>query len=327
MSKTIRFYEKGDPSVLRYDELPPRPLSDGEIRLKVEAIGLNRAEIMYRSGDYVEEALFPSRLGYEAAGTIVEVGPGVQDLRVGDRVAAIPSFSMNEYGTYGESIVLPAAAMVAIPENVSSQEAAAAWMQYLTAYLIIAFGKMKAGQAVLITAASSSVGLAAIQFANALGARPIATTRNSAKVQELLNAGAAAVIDTSTTPLAGEVMRLTNGKGADIIFDPVVGDLLPELCRAAADGAELILYGALGGNTTTFPVLDALWKSLTMRVYRMANLSPDQMEEAKLWISEGMRTRRFIPRIAKTFAFEEMVEAHRFLESNEQVGKIVVTVT
>src|SRR3984893_17877712 len=131
---------------------------------------------MFRSGQYLYQPKFPSTLGYEASGTVEEVGPGVTGLQPGDRVSSVPSFSMqDDYYTYGEVALLPASALAKYPENLGAIEGASIWMQYLTAYGLIEFGKMQKGHHVLITAAASSVGLAAIQLANAVGAIPIAT--------------------------------------------------------------------------------------------------------------------------------------------------------
>ena len=141
---------------------------------------------------------------------------------------------MTHYGAYGDTVVFPASVMVKMPERLSSIEAAACWMQYCTAYMLIEFGEMKRGDVVLITAAASSVGHAAIQIANVVGARPIATTRKADKVRALLDAGASAVINTQESNLMEEVRRLTKDKGVNIIFDPVVGPQLEGLCTAAA---------------------------------------------------------------------------------------------
>ncbi|HEV3209105.1 MAG TPA: alcohol dehydrogenase catalytic domain-containing protein [Chthoniobacterales bacterium] len=148
----------------------------------------NRAEVMFRSGQYLEQPEFPSGLGYEASGTVEEVGPGVTGLKPGDRASSIPSFSMRKYSTYGEVALLPAHALAWYPENLSPIEGTSIWMQYLTAYGLIEFGKIQQGNHVLITAAAGSVGLAAIQLANAVGAVPIATTRNKAKESSLRSA-------------------------------------------------------------------------------------------------------------------------------------------
>jgi NADPH:quinone reductase-like Zn-dependent oxidoreductase len=181
MPRIVRFHEVGDANVLKLEELPKPQPKEGEVLLRVEAIGLNRAEVMFRSGQYLYQPSFPSLLGYEAAGIVEAVGPRVTGLKPGDRVSSIPSFSLIEYGTYGEYAVLPAHALTPYPANLSPVEGASIWMQYLTAYGVVEFGGLKEGQHLLITAAASSVGLAAIQIAKAVGAISIATTRNKAK--------------------------------------------------------------------------------------------------------------------------------------------------
>ena len=328
MPTLIRFQRTGGPDVLQYDETATRPLETGEIRLKVEAIGINRAEIMFRQGHYIEPPKFPSPLGYEAAGVIEEVAPGVEGFAPGDRAAVIPAFSMSRYGTYGDSVVLPAFAMVRTPPQLTSVEAAACWMQYMTAFMLIEFGGMKEGSDVLICAAASSVGLAAIQLANAMGAHPIATTRNQAKVQPLLDAGAAAVINTRQSKTAREVMRLTHGKGADIIFDPVAGPGLMENCDAAAQGANVFVYGALSPEPTPFPLLAGISKCLTFRTYALMLITtnPERLARAKAWVLGGLEKGKLKPVISKIFTFRQMADAHRYMESSEQIGKIVVTV-
>ena len=328
MPKLIRFHKTGGPEVLQYDDMPARALQSREIRLKVEAIGLNRAEVMFREGRYVETPELPSLLGYEAAGVIEEVGADVTGFAPGDRAASIPAFSMTHYGAYGDFVVLPASVMVKTPERLSSIEAAACWMQYCTAYMLIEFSKMKPGDVVLITAAASSVGHAAIQIANAVGARPIATTRKADKVQALLDAGASAVINTQESNLVGEVRRLTEDKGANIIFDPVVGPQLEGLCEAAAPAANIFLYGLLDPTPVPFPLIPALAKDLTIRAYKLTLITAraERLERAKAWILERLESGALKPKIARVFPFDQVVEAHRYMESNEQIGKIVISV-
>jgi NADPH:quinone reductase len=328
MPTLIRFHKTGGPEVLQYEQVPARALQSGEVRLKVEAIGLNRAEVMFRMGQYVEAPVLPSMLGYEAAGVIEEVGPDVKGLKPGDRAASIPGFSMTHYGAYGDSVVLPASLVAKTPVGLSSIEAAASWMQYCTAYMLIEFGGMKRGSTVLITAAASSVGLAAIQLANAVGAIPIATTRNADKVQALLDAGASAVINTKESNLVEQMRQLTKGKGADIIFDPVVGPQLEALCEAAAPSGQVFLYGLLDPRPVPFPLITALAKDLTFRTYKMGLLTgnPERLEHLKAWITERLESGALKPKIARVFPFKQMVEAHRYMESSEQIGKIVVSV-
>jgi NADPH:quinone reductase-like Zn-dependent oxidoreductase len=123
MPKFVRFHQVGGPEVLKLDELPAPLPGKGEVRIKVEAIGLNRAEVMFRKGEYIENPTLPSGLGYEASGIVEEVGSAVTEFKPGDRVSSIPSFSMRQYNTYGEVALLPASALVKYPENLSSIEA------------------------------------------------------------------------------------------------------------------------------------------------------------------------------------------------------------
>ena len=329
MPRTIRFHRTGGPEVLQFDELDPGAPKEGEIRLRVRAIGLNRAESMFRSGAYLEQPVLPARLGYEAAGEVEAIGPGVTGFAPGDAVSTIPGFSMNLYGTYGEVAIVPAASTVKHPASLSWIEAAAIWMQYMTVYgALVDNGKLAAGQEVIVTAASSSVGLAAIQVARSLGAIPIASTRTAAKRDALLAAGAAHVIVTETEDLAAEVMQLTGGKGARMAFDPVCGPLVEPLVEALADQGILFLYGALSPEPTPFPLFPALAKNLTLRAYTLFSITQDpQLTEAgKRFVLDGIAAGHFKPIIAKTFPFDQMVEAHRYLESNQQIGKVVVTV-
>jgi NADPH2:quinone reductase len=124
MSRVVRFHHTGGPEVLQIEELDIGAPKAGEVRLRVRAIGLNRAESMFRSGAYLEEPALPARLGYEAAGEVEAVGPGVTGLALGDAVSTIPGFSMNQYGVYGDAAIVPAYVVVKRPANLSWSEAA-----------------------------------------------------------------------------------------------------------------------------------------------------------------------------------------------------------
>ncbi len=329
MAKIIRFHETGSAEVLKIEDLPLTEPGEGEVRLQVEAIGLNRAEVMFRMGQYLEAPELPSRLGYEAAGIVAAVGPGVSGIHRGDRVSTIPSFSMGTYGVYGESAIVPAHAVANYPDNLSPAEGASIWMQYLTAYgALVDIGQVKQGDAVVITAASSSVGLAAIQITKAAGALAIATTRGADKKQYLLDAGADQVIVTDEDDLVEKVMAGTSGEGADLIFDPVAGPFLETLADAAAPGATLFVYGALFPAPTAFPLLAALKKGLIIRGYTLFEIvmDADRFARAKQYVYAGLESGALTPIIDRTFPLEAIVDAHLYMESNQQKGKIVVTV-
>ena len=329
MPKIIRFHETGGADVLQIEDLPLEEPGESEVRLKVEAIGLNRAEVMFREGQYLEDPELPSRLGSEAAGIVDAVGPGVGDIQIGDCVSTIPGFSMGTYGVYGESAIVPAIYVASYPDSLSPSEGAAIWMQYLTAYgALIDICQLKAGDTAVISAASSSVGLAAIQVAKATGAVAIATTRGSAKKQFLLDAGADHVIVTNQEDLGESVMAITAGTGASLIFDPIGGPLLQTLADAAAIGATIVEYGALSPDPTPFPLFSALKKGLTVRGYTLFEIVRDaeRLARGKQYIYDGLKSGALKPVIDSTFTLEAIVDAHRYMESNQQKGKIVVTV-
>jgi NADPH:quinone reductase-like Zn-dependent oxidoreductase len=201
-------------------------------------------------------------------------------------------------------------------------------MKYLTAYgAMVEYGHVSAGQHVIITAASSCIGIAAIQIANSLGAIPIATTRTAAKRQALLGEGAAHVIVTDEQDVAAEVQRLTEGKGASLAVDPIGGPGVEALVSALGENGILVPYGVLTSEPTPYPLVAALARNLTIHAFTMPFLTrdPARMEQGKNFVLDGIATGHFRPVIARTFRFEEIAEAHRYMESNQHVGKIVVT--
>ena len=177
----------------------------------------------------------------------------------------------------------------------------------------------------IITAASSSVGLAAIRIANGAGAAPIATTQTSAKKSSLRHAGAAHVIATESEDLVAEVMRITDGRGARIVFDSVVGPQVETLAQAMSRNGILFIYGSLSVQATPFPYGPAATKALSLRGYTLFELTGDpqrlRLGRPQDFINGGLEAGQLKPIIAKTFAFDQIVKAHRYLESNQQIGK------
>jgi len=266
MSRTIKIAKAGGPEVLEFIDGQVRSPGPHEIRLKVKAIGINRAESMWRQDAYIEPVKFPAGLGYEAAGIVDSVGKDVNGVAVGDAVSLIPSFSMNEYFTYGEVIIAPDYAVVKHPKSLSFAEAASIWMMLVTPYgALIEDAKVTKGDFVIISAASSSVGLGAIQMTNYAGATSIALTRTSAKAKQLVDAGAAHVIATEEIDMVQEVMRITGGKGARVAFDPIGGPNFPKLISALAFQGIVYIYGALSEGVTPIPVLEMIAKVPTIK--------------------------------------------------------------
>ena len=327
--KIVRFHEMGAADVLKIEEMPLPEPGKGEVRLRVKAFGLNRAECSFRQGRYLVQPILPSKIGYEASGIIEAVGEGVDAAWVGKTVSTVPAFPADKYGVYGEVAIVPFGAIAEYPARLSYEEGTSIWMQYLTAYgAIVLQGKVAKGEYVLLTAASSSVGIAAIEIVKAEGAISIATTRTSAKKAELLALGADHVIVTDEEDLVARVMEITGGKGARIVFDPVVGKGFQTLADAAAHGATIFAYGGLSQESTPFPLFAALTKHLWFKGYTLFEVvaNPEAFPVAKKYVFDRLESGAFQPKIAKTFPLSEVVQAQEYMESNEQVGKIVVVV-
>jgi NADPH:quinone reductase-like Zn-dependent oxidoreductase len=328
MTMIVRFHETGGPDVLRLENVELSAAGPDELRLRVGAIGLNRGEASFRMGEFREEAKLPSKIGCEASGIVEDVGEGVDGFGIGDIVATVPGFSQGRYGVYGEAAIVPACMVAPYPGSLSFEQGASIWMAYLTAWgALVHDADIGPGDTVLIPAASSSVGLAAIQVAKSMGATPVALTRTSAKRAALEKAApGTCVIFTEEQDLLAEVMRLTDGNGARVAFDPVGGPAVAALTGALAPGGKLLLYGMLSSEPAPLPIRALMRKRLTVRGFQMVHITqePATFARAKAFVFDGLESGILRPVIARTFALTEITEAHRYLESGAQVGKIVV---
>lgn len=338
MPKIVRFHETGGPEVLRLEELPLDEPGEGEVRLKVEAIGLNNADMLFRRGQYVADPDFPSRIGIEAAGVVDAVGPGVRGIAVGDRVGTVPHLPSDEhgnwtsepakYGVYGESALYPARAVTPTPPNLLVEESAAVWCPYLTAWGgLIDCCAITGEDTVLVTAASSSAGLAAVRIAKDVGARVIATTRTPAKKQFLFDvAGADDVIVTDEEDIAERVMDITAGQGFTAAYDPVGGPFIAAMIAAAKPCATIVNYGNQSAEPVNFMILVMLAKRLTLKTHSLFDTARDAAALARgtSYISERLESGAIKAMIDRTFSLDEIVESHRYMESQQQTGKIVV---
>lgn len=328
MAMIVRVHRLGGPEELKLETAEPEEPRAGEIRIRVEAIGLNNSEAQLRRGDYpMLKASLPTRIGRECTGIVEAVGKDVTAWRPGDRVSTIPAFDVQRHGVYGEWCVVPAAGAVPVPAGIGPMEAAAIWQQYLTAFgPLVEYGSVSAGKTVLVTAGASSVGLGAIQMARLLGAQVIATTRTPEKRGVLLRAGADHVVVTSQEDLRARLAEITSGRGFDLALDPVAGPHLADLSEAAAKEAVIFLYGQLSAEPTPFPLIPVLRKGLTLRGYTLWEITLNEARRARAvrFIAENVEAGRLRPVIDRVFRLDEIVEAHRYLESGRQAGKIVV---
>ncbi|MEU2679970.1 zinc-dependent alcohol dehydrogenase family protein [Streptomyces sp. NPDC007107] len=326
MPRVVVFDRTGAPDVLHLVDEPLDAPGTGEVRIRIEAAGVNRLDQMMRAGHYPGPVRLPhARLGCEGTGTVDAVGPGVEGIAAGDAViiTAVPAMDLN--GTYAEYTTVPAASVVPRPAGLDATAAAALWVAYSTAYgALVEKAATRAGDHVLITAASSAVGLAAIQVARRLGAVPLAVTRSGAKKDALLAAGAEAVIATDRDDVSEAAHRHTGGAGADIILDTVMGPGLADLAKAAKPGGTLVTAGWLDPRPASFPMN---WP-LTIIGYASFEhtLDPTVVRRIAAFLEAGLRTGALRPTVDRVFALDDIVAAHAYLEEGHQVGKIVVTV-
>ncbi|MYX27491.1 zinc-binding dehydrogenase [Streptomyces sp. SID8381] len=326
MSRAVVFDEFGGPDVMHIVEAPVVEPSEGEVRVRIKAFAVNPLDQMMRSGSSPGPVALPhARLGVEGTGVVDALGPGASGLQIGDPVilAAVPDAGNN--GSYADHITLSAAQVIARPAGLAVTEAAAIWVAYSTAYgALVEKAGMRPGDHVLISAASGGVGRAAMQIARQIGAVPIALTRHSEKKDDLLAAGAAAVIATDHMDVAEAVRHCTGGRGADIALDMVMGPGQQQLLQALRPDGTLVAAGFLDPRPTPFPRS----APITVFSYRSFEHTLDTavVKRMAAFLNAGVRLGALRPAIDKVFTFDTVVEAHRRLEKGLHAGKIVVTV-
>jgi NADPH:quinone reductase-like Zn-dependent oxidoreductase len=273
-NRTLQILEFGNVGdriqLYRRDLVPPAP-ERGDVRYRVSAFALNRADLLFMRGKHYSTASLPSRIGYEACGIVDAIGEDVHAVRVGDRVASIP-FHNSRYGVAGEFAITPESYIAPWPAGLHAEQACSIWMQYLTAYFPMReLYPLGAGRRVLITAASSSAGLAGIQIARLLGAEVIAATRSIGKVAALKAAGSDHVVVTTGEDLANQVNALTNNEGVDLVYDPLGGSFVREYVRAIRYGAKIVAYGNLRADILEVPILPMVQNAAILHSYSLFN--------------------------------------------------------
>jgi NADPH:quinone reductase-like Zn-dependent oxidoreductase len=324
------FTGTGDPSILRLVDAPARDPGPGEARIRVTSAGLNRADANYRRGTYLLRTPGESRSGFEGAGIVEAVGADTS-LHIGDRVGVLPSsFDVVREGAAAETMTVAEAVCVPTPSTIADRDAGAIWMQYLTAWgALVEIAAIGAGDFVVVPAASSSVGIAAIQLCKAFGARVIATTTSPEKVEALRRFEPYAVVDTRREPYVARVKELTGGAGARVVLDPVYGPLVNDHIRAACREAIVFVYGALDSTPLVLELGGMLRRQIRLQGYTIGPLlsDPARRTRAVAAITAHLERRDFAPVIDSYFPLERIQDAHRRLESNRQIGKVVVTPT
>jgi NADPH2:quinone reductase len=321
--KAIVFAELGGPEVLTLGDVPRPDVRPGGVLIRSYAIGVNFADTRFRQGTYVVKPRLPDTPGMEAAGVIEAVGEGVTEFRPGARVAAFTSRA------YAEYCVSPATMVVPLPEVVSFVDGAAFPVQALTAYhLLHTADTTGPGRSVLVHAAAGGVGLAAVQLAKAAGARVLGTVSNDAKAALAKAHGADLVINYASGKFADAVLGATDGRGVDLILDAVGKPTFEEDLRCLATFGHLILYGRAGGPIDPFNLATLSAKSQKVSGFMLPVITrnfPEKTRESAQRCFALMREGRLKLHIDRTFPLAQAAEAHRYLESRQSVGKLILT--
>jgi NADPH2:quinone reductase len=319
--KAIRAEQAGGPEVLRLEERPKPEPKEGEALVRIEAAGVNFIDVYFRTGQY--KGAFPMTLGTEGAGTVEAVGPGVSEVRPGDRVASV-SFS----GSYAEYATAKADRLVPVPDGVSTRQAAAALLQGMTAhYLARSTYRLSAGDSCLVHAAAGGVGLLLCQIAGRSGARVIGTAGGREKVEIARGAGARDVIDYKATSFPDEVKRLTGGKGVQVVYDSVGKDTFAGSLECLAIRGTLVLFGQSSGKVDPVdPQILNQKGSLYLTRPTLAHYVARREElleragDVLGWIAAG----ELHVRIFREVPLAETAEAHRMLEGRKTTGKLLL---
>ena len=325
--KAVVFHELGGADVLGVEEWERESPGPGEVLIRVTSAGLNRADILFQIGRYYQKPAFPSRTGKEAAGYIEAIGDGVS-YKVGDRVGIIAStLDASTQGGMAEYVIAPERFVVRTPDSVSDEDAGGIWMQYLTAYgALHGVVNVEPGQHVVITASSSSVGIAAIQLVNRAGGIPIATTTSPEKIERLKELGAAHVIDTQNEDYVARANEITAGEGVEIIFDAVTGKMMAQHIEVVKRFGWIFFYGVLDVSPMSVNPGLLIGKNATLRAYSAANLYKDRkaLEAAVDDVSKGLDSGDLSMVIDRRFPLADAQDAFRHMQSNQQIGKIVI---
>jgi NADPH2:quinone reductase len=320
--KAAVYYETGGPEVFRYEDVPDPALHPKGALIAIGAIGVQGGDLLHRRGGVL--ATTPHIVGYQAAGEVMAVGESVTTLRPGQRVVATMPF-----GSHAELAVVPEGAVWPIPDSLSIDEAAGIPIEFGTAAdCLFEFGHLQAGQTVLIQAGAGGVGLAAIQLAKAAGAAKIlATASSDERLDRLLNFGLDHGINYATADVGTEVRRLTDGRGVDLVVDPVGGSTLETSINALAYRGRISWVGQAGRETAPPSIAALMSKNASINgVFLGAELAlnPQRTRPMIAGLIDRVAAGELRVVIDKTFPLADAAEAHRYIESRHAFGRVLL---
>jgi NADPH:quinone reductase len=327
--KAIQYQSYGNYSENRLVELPRPQLREGEVLIEMRSVGINPLDNTFRSGNYymATPENLPRIGGQTGAGAVVESKSDA--FNVGDRVFVRgPGFGIIADGTWREFVAAPAAGLSHIPDGVDDDQAAAflAGAGYLTGYLALTeLAKFKPGQTVLAPAIGGAVGMETVQVARRLGASlAISTAGNTRKAERARAAGYEHIIDLSKEGLKEGVLRITEGKGVDIIVDGVSGSLTGEALSSLAFGGTFVIAGYAGGRQAEVNVTDIIWKAAVIRGFTFRLFDPQTVAAANAALLDDLKEGSLQPTISKVFPLSDAAEAVRYLIEDRPFGRVLM---
>ncbi|MFO1155162.1 MAG: NADPH:quinone oxidoreductase family protein [Rhodospirillales bacterium] len=314
----------GEPGDLLLEDVPAPPVAAGQVGIAVHAAGLNFADTLIISGKYQTKPPLPFSPGFEVAGRIAAVGDGAGDLAVGQRVMAVV-----DHGGFAEQVTATIERVFPLADNVDDVTAAAMPIAYGTSHLALTYrAKLSPGETLLVHGAAGGVGMTAVEIGKRLGATVIATATGEAKLAIAAAAGADHLIDSRAEDLRDQVKALTQGRGADVVYDPVGGKLFEESLRATALGGRILVVGFASGTVPQIPANILLVKNITVLGFywgQYETLAPEHMraslQELLAWLAKG----EIRPHVSHTFPLEQAIEALTALKTRRSTGKVVLT--
>jgi NADPH2:quinone reductase len=318
--KAAVYYENGDPSVLRYENVPDPVCHPKGIVIRVEAVSIEGGDILNRArGALVTQ---PHIVGYQAAGEIVEVGSDVEGLKIGQKVATSGS-----YGSHAELRAAPSKTAWVVPDGFDVKLASVIPVTFGTAHeCLFEFGHLKAGETVLVQAGASGVGVAAIQLAKRAGARVLATASSDARLEALGPLGLDHGVNYATKDLAAEVMRLTDNKGVDLVVDPVGGRTLQQSIRCLAYRGRVAMVGSLSREPMTADVSSLMAGNRSLHgVFLGAEMGSERVRAIIQSLIDDAARGELKVVIDRTFPLSKAAAAHAYIESRQAVGRVLLT--
>jgi NADPH:quinone reductase len=320
--KAVRIHTLGGPEVLRYEDVPDPQVGAGEVLIKVAAAGVNYADLGRRKGTYARQIALPAILGSEVAGTVAQIGPGVEGFTPGERVMAWAG-----RGGYAEYVTAPVATVYTIPASLSFEAAAGMPVVFLTAYhLLKTCARVRPSETVLIQAAASGVGTIAVQLAKLWSARVIATASTDDKLKRVQELGADVLINYSQSDFVSAVMQVTDQHGVEIVLECVGGEVLTKSLTCLAPMGRLMIYGRASG---TLPLLDPA-HILTRNIaviglhLGMPPWRPEMHREPMQELLELVRAGHVKPIVDRTFPLQDAAAAHQYLADRRTMGKVLL---